>query len=54
MMKQGGRAGGLQNILFKVDALDPFNYTTVAALLTAVAAAAACRTVQLVMSPIGS
>src|SRR5262249_20727470 len=32
-------AGALQNILFKVNALDPFIYTTVAALLTAVAAA---------------
>ena len=31
-------AGALQNILFKVNALDPFIYTTVAALLTAVAA----------------
>jgi ABC-type antimicrobial peptide transport system permease subunit len=33
-------AGALENILFKVNALDPFIYTTVAALLTAVAAAA--------------
>ncbi|MEO6970284.1 MAG: ABC transporter permease [Chthoniobacterales bacterium] len=32
-------AGALQNILFKVNALDPFIYSTVAALLTAVAAA---------------
>jgi putative ABC transport system permease protein len=32
-------AGALQNILFKVNALDPFIYTTVAALLAAVAAA---------------
>jgi predicted permease len=32
-------AGALENILFKVNALDPFIYTTVAALLTAVAAA---------------
>ncbi|HSU85891.1 MAG TPA: ABC transporter permease, partial [Chthoniobacterales bacterium] len=32
-------AGALQNILFKVNALDPFIYTSVAALLTAVAAA---------------
>jgi putative ABC transport system permease protein len=32
-------AAALQNILFKVNALDPFIYTTVAALLTAVAAA---------------
>jgi putative ABC transport system permease protein len=32
-------AGALQNILFKVNALDPFIYTTVAALLTVVAAA---------------
>ena len=32
-------AGALQNILFKVNALDPFIYMTVAALLTAVAAA---------------
>ncbi|MGH8093650.1 MAG: ABC transporter permease [Chthoniobacterales bacterium] len=32
-------AGALQNILFKVNALDPVIYTTVAALLTAVAAA---------------
>ncbi|MGI8956994.1 MAG: ABC transporter permease [Chthoniobacterales bacterium] len=31
-------AGALQNILFKVNALDPFIYTSVAALLTAVAA----------------
>ena len=33
-------AGALQNILFKVNTLDPFIYSTVAALLTAVAAAA--------------
>ena len=32
-------AGALQTILFKVNALDPFIYSTVAALLTAVAAA---------------
>jgi putative ABC transport system permease protein len=32
-------AGALQQILFKVNALDPFIYLTVAALLTAVAAA---------------
>jgi predicted permease len=32
-------SAALQNILFKVNALDPFIYTTVAALLTAVAAA---------------
>ncbi|MBA2435696.1 MAG: ABC transporter permease [Chthoniobacterales bacterium] len=32
-------AGPLENILFKVNALDPFIYTTVAALITAVAAA---------------
>jgi putative ABC transport system permease protein len=32
-------AGALQNIFFKVNALDPFIYTTVAALLTVVAAA---------------
>ena len=32
-------AGPLANILFKVNALDPFIYTTVAALITAVAAA---------------
>ena len=32
-------AGALENILFKVNALDPFIYTTVAALITAVAAA---------------
>ncbi len=32
-------AGALEQILFKVNALDPFIYTTVAALLTAVAAA---------------
>jgi len=32
-------AGVLENILFKVTALDPIIYTTVAALLTAVAAA---------------
>jgi putative ABC transport system permease protein len=32
-------AAALQNILFKVNALDPFIYTIVAALLTAVAAA---------------
>ena len=32
-------AGALENILFKVNALDPFIYTTVATLLTAVAAA---------------
>ena len=32
-------AGALENILFKVNALDPFIYTSVAALLTAVAAA---------------
>jgi len=32
-------AGALQNILFKVNALDPFIYSAVAALLTAVAAA---------------
>jgi hypothetical protein len=31
-------AAALENILFKVNALDPFIYTTVAALLTAVAA----------------
>lgn len=32
-------AGALENILFKVNALDPFIYTTVAGLITAVAAA---------------
>jgi ABC-type antimicrobial peptide transport system permease subunit len=32
-------AAALQNILFKVNALDPFIYFSVAALLTAVAAA---------------
>jgi predicted permease len=32
-------AGALENILFKVNALDPFIYTTVAALITMVAAA---------------
>jgi ABC-type antimicrobial peptide transport system permease subunit len=32
-------SAALQNILFKVNTLDPFIYTTVAALLTAVAAA---------------
>jgi predicted permease len=38
LLKQIGPAA-LQNFLFKVDALDPFIYTCVAALLTAVAAA---------------